>query len=65
MTLNIKVNDPHFQYQPRESQDAYLLQICWFRVKSIMSYCADNFLEFWDKMAKMTLRVKVNDPNFQ
>ena len=31
------------------------------------SYCADkpNFLEFWVKMAKMTLKVKVNDPYFQ
>ena len=32
-----------------------------------MSCCADktNFLEFWGKMAKMTLKVKVNDPYFQ
>ena len=32
-----------------------------------MSCQADkhNFLEFWVKMAKMTLKVKVNDPNFQ
>ena len=31
------------------------------------SYRADkpNFLEFWVKMAKMTLKVKVNDPYFQ
>ena len=30
-------------------------------------YHADkpNFLEFWVKMAKMTLKVKVNDPYFQ
>ena len=27
MTLKVKVNDPHFQYQPRESQYAYLVQI--------------------------------------
>ena len=24
-----------------------------------------NFLEFWDKMAEMTLKVKVNDLHFQ
>ena len=27
MTLNVKVNDLHFQYQPRVSQDACLVQI--------------------------------------
>ena len=32
-----------------------------------MSYRTDkpNFLEFWDKMAKMTFKVKVNDLHFQ
>ena len=32
-----------------------------------MNYGADkpNFLEFWVKMAKMTWKVKVNDPYFQ
>ena len=32
-----------------------------------MSYCMDkpNFLEFQVKMAKMTLKVKVNDLHFQ
>ena len=29
MTLKVKVNDPHCQYQLRESQDAYLVQIWW------------------------------------
>ena len=29
-TLKIKVNDLHFQYQPRVSQDACLVQIWWF-----------------------------------
>ena len=24
-----------------------------------------NFLEFWVKVAKMTLKIKVNDPQFQ
>ena len=27
MNLKIKVNNPHFQYQPRVSQDAFLVQI--------------------------------------
>ena len=30
MTLKVKVNDPHLQYQLRELQDAYLVQIWWF-----------------------------------
>ena len=29
MTLKVKVNDLHIQYQPRLSQDAYLVQIWW------------------------------------
>ena len=70
MTLKVKVNDFHFQYQPRVSHDACLVQIWWFQLKFVKSYRADkpNFLEFWVKMAKMTLKVlkvKVNDFNFQ
>ena len=34
MTLKVKVNDPHFQHQVRESQDAYLVQLWWFSLKS-------------------------------
>ena len=30
MTLKVKVNDPYFQYQPRVSQDACLVQFWWF-----------------------------------
>ena len=30
MTLKVNVNDLHFQYQPRVSQDACLVQIWWF-----------------------------------
>ena len=30
MTLKVKVNASYFQYQLRESQDAYLMQIWWF-----------------------------------
>ena len=48
MTLKVKVNGLHFQYQLGEFQDAYLVQIPWFYLKSITSYCMDkpNFLEF-------------------
>ena len=67
MALNFKVNASHFQYPLRESQDAYLVQIWWFQLKFIKSYCADKpkFLEFLVKMAQMTLKVKVNDLHFQ
>ena len=67
MTLKVRVNDLHFQYQPRVSQDAYLVQIWWFYPKSVMSYRADkpNFVEFWVKKVKITLKVKVNDLHFQ
>ena len=30
ITLKVKVNDLHFQYQPRVSQDVYLVQIWLF-----------------------------------
>ena len=30
MTLKVNVNDSHFQYQLRVSQDACLVQIRWF-----------------------------------
>ena len=33
---------PNFQYQLRVSQDAYLVQICWFKLKSVTSYCVDK-----------------------
>ena len=42
MTLKVKANDLHFQYQPRVSQDACLVQIRWFQLKFVMSYCADK-----------------------
>ena len=63
MTLKVKVNDPHFQYQLQESQEVYLVNLA----QSTTSYPADkpNFIEFWDKKAKMTLKVTVNDLHFQ
>ena len=65
LILKVKINDPHFQYQPRESLDAYLVQSGSFYF--FTSYCVDKprFLEFWVKMAKMTLKIKVNDLHFQ
>ena len=41
MNLKVTVNDLHFQYQPRVSQDACLEQIWWFQLKSVTSYRAD------------------------
>ena len=59
-------DDLHFQHQLSESQDAYLVQIWWFWINPIVSYHEDkpNFLEFWVKMAKLTLKIKVNDLHF-
>ena len=47
ITLKVKINDPHFEYQLRVYQGAYLVQIWWFQLKSVMSYQADkpNILE--------------------
>ena len=42
MNLKVKVNDPCFQYQPRVSHDACLMQIRWFQLKTVTSYCADK-----------------------
>ena len=42
MTLKVKVNDLHFQYQLRVSHDACLEQIWWFQIKSVTSYRADK-----------------------
>ena len=67
MTLKVKVNDPHFQYQLRVSQDACFMLIWWFLPKSVTSYRADKliFLKFWVKIAKMTFKVKDNDLHIQ
>ena len=40
MTLKAKVNDNGFQYQPKVSHDACLVQIWWFQLKSVMNYRA-------------------------
>ena len=48
MTLKVKVNDLHFQYQPRVSHDACLVQIWWFLFKFVTSYSADK-VKFTDR----------------
>ena len=49
MTLKVKINDPYFQYQPRVSHDACLVQIWWFQLKSVTIYRADKvkFTDGW------------------
>ena len=48
MILKVKVNDLPFQYQPRVSQDACLVQIWWFHLKFATSYRADK-VKFTDR----------------
>ena len=43
MTLKVKDNDLHFQYQLRVSHDACLVQIWWFQLKSVTSYRAEKW----------------------
>ena len=50
MILKVKVNDLRFQYQPRVSQDACLVQILWFQLNSVTSYRADK-VKFTDGRA--------------
>ena len=49
ITLKLKVNDPYFQYQPKVSHDACLVQIWWFQLKAVTSYRADKvkFTDGW------------------
>ena len=48
MTLKVKVNDPYFQYQPRVSHDACLVQIWWFQLIYVTSYRVDK-VKFTDR----------------
>ena len=41
-TMALKINDPSFQYQPRVSHDACLVQIGRFQLKSVTSNCVGN-----------------------
>ena len=63
MTLKATVSDLHSQYQLRVSYDASLVQIWWFRLKSVTSYRADNtnFLKLLVKIVKITLKGKLNE----
>ena len=48
MTLKVTVNDLHFQYQLRVSQDACLVSIWRFQLKSVKRYHADK-VKFTDR----------------
>ena len=48
MTLKVMVNHLCFQYQLSVSQDACLVQIWWFQLKSVTSYLADK-VKFTDR----------------
>ena len=50
MTLKVKVNDLHFQYQLRVSHDACLVQILWFQLKFVTSHRVDK-VKFTDRRA--------------
>ena len=63
MTFKVKVNDPSFQYQPRVSQDAYLVILA--QIRDELSRGQAKFPRILSQMDKMTLTVKVNDPFFQ
>ena len=66
MTLKVKTNDPHFQYQLTVSQDACLVQIWWFQVKSLMKLSCHqpHFPRILNQNGQMTLKVMLNDPPF-
>ena len=42
MTLKVNVDNPYFQYQPRVSHDACVVQIWWIQLKYVTSYLADK-----------------------
>ena len=42
MTKKVKVDDLYFKYRPRVTQDAWMVQIWWFQLKSVTGYCADK-----------------------
>ena len=42
MTFKVKVNDTLFLYQPREPQDAYLVQIWWLSFNPLTT---DHFVK--------------------
>ena len=65
LTLKINVNDLHFQYQPRVSQDACLVQI--WAIQAGICDCDELWhgqVKFPRILSQNDLKVKVNDPNF-
>ena len=62
MVLKVKVNDLHFHYQLRASQDTCLVQIWWFQLKSVMSYHADK-VKFTDGLDGQTCASNDNTPS--
>ena len=64
MTLRVKVIDLHVHwYQPRVSQDACLVQIWWFQLKSVTSCRADK-VKFTDRqMDRRTYAGNDNTPS--
>ena len=64
MTLKVKINDPHFQYQPGESQEHIC---CKFGDLAQIHYTLLNRQAKFSisQNVQMPLKVKVNDPQFQ
>ena len=56
MTLKVMVNDLHFQYQPRVSQDACLEQIWWIQLKPATIYRADKVIKVYGQTDERTDR---------
>ena len=61
MTLKVKVNDLHFQYQPRVSQDTCLVQILWFQLKFVASCRADKVKFTVGRTGGQTQATTIND----
>ena len=66
MTLKVKVNEPHFQYEQRESPGfilgANLVILAQTHYK--LSCRNDKFRRILSQMVKIILKVNVNDPYF-
>ena len=62
--MTLKVNYPHFQYKLRGSQDEYLFAnfVILAQIHHKVSWRQAEFPWILRQMAKMTLKVKVNDP---
>ena len=67
MTLKVKVDHFHFQYQTEGSLDTPFVQIWCKNDKSTESYCPDKHIlaRISQFKSKITLKVKVDHTNFQ